>query len=77
MKTLLFVAAVLICCVGVAEGGMIFDDGGTHNIDYILNEELVIRDSSGGQKTTVNILSGGSINFFTAYDNSQIDISGG
>lgn len=60
----------------------IFDDGQTHNIDYDVfeidgNQDVWVRNSSLGQITTVNLLSGGSMDNFAALDNSQVYVSGG
>ena len=61
----------------------IFDDGQTHNIDYDVFDnggfpDVWVRNSSSGQKTTVNLLSGGSIkSTLSAFGNSEVNISGG
>ncbi len=61
----------------------IFDDGQTHNIDYDVhkidgNQDVWVKNSSSGQKTTVNLLSGGSIkSTLSAFGNSEVNILGG
>lgn len=61
----------------------IFDDGQIHNIDYDVfkidgHQDVWVRNSPLGQKTTVNLLSGGFIeNSLQALENSEVNISGG
>ena len=55
-----------------------FSDGRTHTVDYMMYERLYVLDSSLGEPTTVNLVTGGHIErMMYAYDNSQVSISGG
>jgi len=58
--------------------GTILDDGEIHEIDYYLNEDIIVDDDpvSGGL-TTVKLLPGGSVNWLIARQNSQVTMSGG
>lgn len=78
MKIKLVILMVLICAVNVY-GTVWFDDGGVHNIDYEINDEVQIwDDESTNIPTTVNLLEGGSIQGICQVSlNSQLNMSGG
>jgi len=77
MKTSIFLAiAILFLGIGQGFGATYFNDGGTHNINY--SESYVYVDQGApGMNTTVNLLNGGSIWKWWAYEDSRINISGG
>lgn len=60
-----------------AEAYIYFNDGNTHDIDYVINEGIYVRDDTFGNPTTVNLLPGGSIMDLASNDNSSVMISGG
>lgn len=71
---------ILICCVGVAKGTVTFDDGGTHDINYKINDEVWIYNGSSGAKTTLNFLDGALVTYnhpVTGFENSVMNIFGG
>jgi len=57
----------------------IYNDGGVHTIDFQINEAVVeVYDSSDGNPTTVNLVSGGSVEYgLRVFDNSHSNVSGG
>ena len=70
---------ILICvfCLRLPEAGaiVVFDDGLVHNIDSSLNDIVEVYDSSIGNPTIVNVLTGGVIKWqLKAYENSYINI---
>ena len=78
--TIWVMVAVLTMAAGQGFGLTQFKDGGTHNISYIINDEVWVDYQSPGMQTTVNFLSGGSVdgdNDLYAYEDSRINISGG
>ena len=70
---------IIICYVGAVEGTTIFDDGEVHDVDYVVQGTIDVQDDSfSGDFTTVNFLPNGMLDWdFHAWDNSQINISGG
>ena len=57
-----------------------FNDGGIHNIDYLINETVRVDYQTPGMQTTVNLLDGGVIigrDYLVAYENSHVNILGG
>ena len=70
---------MLACCVGVALGDMILDDGLTYNIIGSIYDDVDVHDDNlTGFPTTVNLLNNGYIiRGLRAYDHSIITISGG
>ena len=79
IQVLLISAA--ICFIAPETKAVTFDDGGTHNIDYTINDNVTVMAEETfweKEETTMNLLSGGLIgNSVRAYDNSQIHIFGG
>ena len=77
MKKSIFLV-ILICYAGMAEGTVIFDDGWTHNITWLINDTVIVYDDDFfGQTTTVNVLDGGKIGSLMTYENSIATVSGG
>jgi hypothetical protein len=71
---------LLGCCLVLpkAGGAILFDDGKTQNIDRPISDEVLVKDSFFGSITTVNLLSGGAIEYdLKVYDNSQVNIFDG
>ncbi|MFH1883536.1 MAG: hypothetical protein ABIL62_12600 [Planctomycetota bacterium] len=60
------------------EANMYFSDGETHTINFTINDEVRVYNSPSDYPTTVNLVTGGEINYhFHVYDSSQASISGG
>jgi len=69
---------VLFIYIPTALANLIFDDGGTHTIDFAVNEEVEVYDSPTGDPTKVNLITGGSIEHrLRVFDNSQVNVSDG
>lgn len=61
-----------------ADATVYFDDGGTHEVDWPIEDDVAILDDFFGNTTTVKLVSGGSIrDHLDAYGSSQIGIAGG
>ena len=77
MKILVFLIVVLSC--SYVYGTVWFDDGGVHDVDYQINEEVKIwDDESTGNPTTVNLLDGGYIQGICQVGlNSRLNMYGG
>jgi hypothetical protein len=62
-----------------ANGTVIFNDGAIHNIDYLISDYVEVRNSSLGNPTTVNFLSGCEIqgSSLSIWDSSRISFFGG
>jgi hypothetical protein len=62
-----------------ANGTVIFNDGAIHNIDYLISDYVEVRNSSLGNPTTVNFLSGCEIqgSSLSIWDSSRINFFGG
>ena len=71
------VLAVLFLCACPAFALIEFNDGGTHNIDYEINEDVWVDYQTSEMYTTVNVLSGGFIRDLVGYEHSGINVSGG
>ena len=71
-------ALVIAVLVSATSYGVIyFEDGGTHEIDYAINDDVLVDQTAPGTPTTVSMVAGGTINTLQGYDNSIINISGG
>lgn len=78
--TVLAVAAILTLSLRPTRAyAILLDDGQVHNIDMTINDSVEVRDDSFfGRTTTVNLLPSGAIEGdLYAYENSQINVSGG
>jgi hypothetical protein len=80
--TIWLIAAVLVVWLissSEVSATVTYDDGGVHNINFVIDELVEVWDSSSGDVTTVNLVSGGSIkgDGLYAHDHSQINVSGG
>jgi len=65
-------------CVLPAFSYMDFNDGGIHDIDYEIDDDVRVDWEAPGMQTTVNLLDGGLITGgLGAYSNSQANIFGG
>jgi len=78
-RSLIIYVIVVVLCFGLpkAEAYIYFNDGQTHNIDYITTEGVFVRDDASDNATTVNLLSGGEVRDLVPKDNSIITVSGG
>jgi len=78
--TICLVVAVLVMATGQGFGWTQFKDGGTHNIDYTINDDVWVDYLAPGMQTTVNLLNGGAILYpykLQGYNDSRTNISGG
>lgn len=80
-RTTIWVIAVVLSVATSPVLAMVhFRDGGTHNIDYVIDDDVWVDWGGLGMQTTVNLLSGGSINYpwsLVGCESSQINILGG
>jgi hypothetical protein len=75
-----FTALVLFVCTCPALGTIYFNDGGIHNIDYAIKDNVYVDYESPEMYTTVNFLDGGHIGFprgLRGYENSRINVRDG
>ncbi|MCJ7730067.1 MAG: PKD domain-containing protein [Sedimentisphaerales bacterium] len=76
--TIWMVVTVLVMAAGNIFGAMEFKDGGTHNIDYAFHiSDIYVDYLTPGMQTTINLLSGGDVQGFNAYEDSRINIIDG
>jgi len=69
---------VTFVCIPSALATITFDDGGIHTIDFAVDEEVEVYDSPAGNPTTVNLVTGGSIDHrLRVFDNSIANVSDG
>lgn len=74
------VTLVLSLALPRADATLYFDDGGIHDIDYEINDDVYVDYKSPGMGTTVNLLPSGAItesHDLLGFNNSRINISGG
>lgn len=77
-KPVWVVAVLLFVGSSPLLGTVHFRDGGIHNIDYDIGDEVWIDVQDPGLQTTVNVLEGGRIHsWLDAYFDSRINMSGG
>jgi len=79
-QAILVLAMVVLCSAVSANVGavVVFDDGGTYDIDYEINDDISADYQAPGMQTTVNWLDGASTNhLLDAYENSNVNVSGG
>jgi len=77
---LVLVIFFTIFCLGLPEGhaALMLNDGGVHTIDFAVSEEVEVYDSPTGDPTTVNLVTGGSIDHrLRVFDNSRANVSDG
>ena len=77
--TICLMVAVLVIAASQGFGWTYFNDGGTHNIDYSIGDNVQVQNGASGMPTTVNVLNGGSIGGvrLMALEDSRVNISGG
>ncbi len=76
--TICLMMAVLVIAAGEALGLIEFKDGGTHDIDYEIRDDVRVDWETPGVHTRVNWLSGAvTLGFLRGYEDSIINISGG
>ncbi len=73
------ITVVAALCFGGSEvKALILNDGGVHTIDWTIDDWVSVEDSAEGDFTTLNLVDGGSIQWWlNAFDNSEINIFGG
>ena len=77
---LCFIVGLMFCLLPGQLLALTFNDGGIHNIDYLLHESVYLNDNVNPpyDSTEVNIFDGGAIyGYLDAYDNSSVNITGG
>jgi len=79
MSKIITVIILTVVCLGTAEvNALIFNDGGTHTIDWTIDQPVSVEDSPGGDFTTLNLVEGGEIvNWLNVFDYSRFNMSGG
>ena len=72
-------AILAILLAGPASASVIFDDGGVHDVDYVISDSggVVVNDSPGGQGTTVNLLTGSEVSDVIVYGQGPVTLDGG
>jgi len=80
-KMTIWIVAAVVCLAAPQVIALTqFNDGGTHNIDYEINDDVWVDYNAPAMETTVNFLDGGSMPDsyqLQAYEDSRINISGG
>lgn len=79
-KKTILVSMGLVLFFGLqqARATIIFNDGQTHNINYLVNDEINIDYDASGMKTTINWLEGANSSYKTnAYEDSKVNVLGG
>jgi len=79
IEKIIMVIMVTVVCLGTAEvNALIFNDGGTHTIDWTIDEPVWVEDSPTDDPTTLNLVDAGQItNSLNVFDYSQVNMSGG
>lgn len=78
-KTKLLFMLMLICfgLPGATDATIYFDDGQVHTIDYVIDEEVIVRNNFWGEPTTINFTWGAELSgSLQALDDSVVNISG-
>jgi hypothetical protein len=69
---------VLSACCNYAAAVLVFNDGGTHTINYAVYEPVYVDQSAPGVGTKVHLLDGGLIHaWIDAHQDSRVNILGG
>jgi len=80
-RTIVWVMAVLLSVASSPVLALVeFKDGGIHNIDYAINDDVWVDWQTPLMYTTVNMLAGGTITYpynLQALEDSRINILGG
>ena len=80
MGRLLFAFVLLLSLAGTTHGIVYFDDGGTHDIDYVINDTVWVDSLLPGRGTTVNLLDGGTVDsgyYLHSWEDSAVNVQGG
>jgi len=79
MKTQSILALAIALCLGMSKAAatVIYNDGGVHEINSDISDQAIVRNSSAGDATTVNVVSGARIHALHVGDSSVINMSGG
>jgi hypothetical protein len=79
MKPLIWLLALALPLAGTGRvhADAIYDNGAVINLSTNLNDNAIVRDSSGGQATTLNILAGGIVNNLTLQGHSSLNFTQG
>ena len=69
---------VLLCLIAAsAHADLTLNDGGTHDVDFSVDNTLYVYDGPGPTTTTANFLDGGFAKYVNAYENSIVNVHGG
>jgi hypothetical protein len=72
-RILSLIISTLLICTSSIKADIVFDDGGTHNVNYTIDDIVYVKNHS-----TVNLLSGGvTQDLVYVYPNSYLNIVGG
>ena len=79
MKTKVLLILMIVSCFSSPLMATIqFKDGETHNINYTINDDVLVDYQAPGMQTTLNLVNGGNIpNRVQIYQDSRVYISGG
>jgi hypothetical protein len=80
MTTWLMVMVSVVFGFGLpeAQATVVFNDGGTHTVDWAIYDYVWVRNSTLSQPTTLNLVTGGFISqCLDIYDSSRANVSGG
>ena len=81
LTVFLCVIVIVFGVIGTANAYIQFNDGGVHNIDYVVSDDVWVDFNTPGAQTTVNIQSGGGLASadysLEGYEDGIISISGG
>ena len=78
--TVVMAAALIALSCPKALALVQFNDGGVHDIDYMIDTDVLVDYQAPGMQTTVNILPGGGVSdpySLSAYNDSRVNIPGG
>ena len=75
----IFVALMILLQMKTNAGTITFNDGGSHEFNSYTTDTLVVEDSSGGNPTTLNLVSGTYVDnhYVYAYDFSELNVVAG
>ncbi len=79
-KTVIVMMVILVIgiCVESSKATITFDDGAVNDIDYFINDDVYVTDSTGGSTTTLNLLTSGEIyGELEADGSSVVTVEGG
>lgn len=77
LKTITMIV-ICLCLLESAPATIVFNDGQVHDIDWLIDTHVEVRNSPLGKATTINLLTNGIIHGeLCVYDHSQANVLGG